>query len=386
MRRQEIVFRLFLLCFCTIPFLFFTQKCYCQLDEMAAFKGSNTYPTRITKMELPQNLNPSTIEKIKEYVMKKSMLYKKHLHPAFTNLDTLNMSVEERTAIEENPYIILNPFLKGYKYVPIAWVENTYMQHSSNRYLRNLFVVRIFERFIRQADPDNGIDSDTILVNHGVKYNKYDDYGITPFFWNDGFFTVYFCVPTGDLKIVGGHAFLEDFPENSLIEDRFEENAKIIALSRLIHIPGFHPRSSPSVVSSSHRQDTAKQALYNKRMFVYLDLDYRFKTSAKSPNQLITVPIPKRGYALATTYNDCKTCPLLIEKVPDEPWDNIELVSYTNETLPDFLGKTVKGFSYYEIKHVIRNTPKNFSETQAIIRGVEQNEINTLKAKGYIID
>jgi hypothetical protein len=380
-RYQRIAFKLFLWCFCTLPLPFFTQKCYGQLDEMAAYKGT-TLPVEVLRMKLPQNLNPSTIDKIKEYVIKKSITYKKYLHPAFTNLDTLNMSVEERTAIEENPYIILNPFLKGYKYMPIIWVEN--VRYSNGSYLRNLFSVRVSERFIREADPDNGIDSDTILVRHGMKYNNYDTYGITPFFWNDGFFTVYYCVPTGDLKMVGGHAFLEDFPENSLYENLFEENAKIVALARLVHFPGFHPYSSPSVVSSSYKQDTAKQALYKKRMFVYLDLDCTYVTD-RTPNQSITVPIPKRGYTLSTTFSDCVNCPSLKKRVPDEPWDNLELVCYIKDP-PEFLGSYPKGFTYYEIKHIMKNKPEKFEDTQAIIRGVEPREINDLKAKEYIVD
>lgn len=68
-RYQRIAFKLFLWCFCTLPLPFFTQKCYGQLDEMAAYKGT-TLPVEVLRMKLPQNLNPSTIDKIKEYVIK----------------------------------------------------------------------------------------------------------------------------------------------------------------------------------------------------------------------------------------------------------------------------------------------------------------------------
>jgi hypothetical protein len=376
-------------CFLLTIKIFFLLSIICSMrthvfarqDELAPY-NIGIPPRPIIPMKTPQAISRQSVDKISNFVLDESLRYKRKLHPAFLRIDSAKNTADDLKEIDENPYVLLNAHLKGYKYAPVFRIEN--VRRSGLGYFRNLFAVRIFDRFIRPESVEKNIAADTILASQGLKYNNWAASTIVPFFWNDGFFTLYYCPVTNDLRMVGGHAFLDQFPDDALYDGSIDYNAEIVALSRMIHFPGYHPASAPLLTHSYNDLDSLRRKLYEDRKYIYFN-HTPYSYMDEYPKRLIVVRIPKYGYKEITTTSDCIDCKQKIKTIPPEPWDNLELILYLKDQ-SEFLGSYPKGFTYYEIKHIIRNKPENFNDVQAIIRGVEQAEISVLKAKKFILD
>jgi hypothetical protein len=139
---------------------------FAQQDELAPY-NIGIPPRPIIPMKTPQAISRQSVDKISNFVLDESLRYKRKLHPAFLRIDSAKNTADDLKEIGENPYVLLNAHLKGYKYAPVFRIEN--VRRSGLGYFRNLFAVRIFDRFIRPESVEKNIAADTILASQGLK-------------------------------------------------------------------------------------------------------------------------------------------------------------------------------------------------------------------------
>lgn len=346
--------------FCVF-FLFFFFSAFAQSDVYSPYEDSSKQ--RIIKaLRKPQQLDTRMTRIVSAFVETASLRFKRTLHPAFANLDSLYPEPQSRRQIERNPYVLLNPALRGYNYEPVFRIENMPVPFN-NTFYRNVFIVVKYDCFIRPEDPVTQMPADTLWSNKPY------------FFGNDDLFAVYYCPPTGDLRMLGGNAFLEQLPLDAQpidIVHNFDEDAMIMARTRLIHHFVYQSRSFNWVYFN---RDTMRQRLYEAGKYRYYNLSKSAnRVFGPASCRLISVPVPRLYTVVQTSSHSNKT------KVLEEPekWDKIELVYYTNQ--PDRNWDYEKGFPCYEIKWVVLNEPKSYAETLPQIRGVSAEALKALQA------
>lgn len=335
-------------------------------QEIYSSHEDSSHQRKIKGLRQPQVVNEEMHRIISDFVKKESLRFKMALHPAFANLDSLYPDQQQRQQIEQNPYALLAPILRLYRYEPVFSVENMPEWHD-DLYCRNVFIVHKYDRFIRPENPALEITADTIWR-----------FATNNFFDHDDLFSVYYCPPTGDLRMLGGNAFLQQLPEDAYPWDQehgFDQDATIMARTRLINhgiYGGYHFHWV------YFKRDTVRKNLFETEK-------YRYYSIAKTYNRifgpgsckLISVPMC-RFYSITLSgpsHTSVRTPPVIVE--PEE-WDKFEIVYFTNQ--PNQRWTYEKGFPCYEIKWVVYNTPKRYEDMFPQVRGVSAEELKNLQA------
>lgn len=220
------------------------------------------------------------------FVKTESLRFKWAIHPALSRLDSLHRLGEDTLRIQENPFMLLAPALRSYRYDPLFSVENLSTPFNGYFY-RNVFTVKKYDRFIRPENPAEHIGADTIwsLRDH--------------FFENDDLYAVYYCPPTGDLRMLGGNAFLQQLPEDAYPFDRahnFDADAMLMARTRLIHHFVYRSKHINWVYFET---DTLRKAAYETGKTRYYSVSETARLFGPGSSRLITIQIP-RFYSVRT--------------------------------------------------------------------------------------
>lgn len=348
------------LCFALLMLLFFSA--FAQADIYPAYQDSSKH-RYISSLHSPQPIDPEMSRVISDFVKTESLRFKRAIHPAFSHSDSLNQDPARRLQIEQNPYILLTPSLKEYRYEPAFRIES--MPTPFNGYYhRNVFTVIKYDRFIRPENVSEQIRADTIW---GVN---------SSFFDKDDLFSVYYCPPTGDLRMLGGNAFLQQLPEDAYPFDRagnFDQDAMLMARTRLInHIN----RNTGHFAWAYFKQDSVLQKLYESGKVRHYNASETSHFFGPGSCRLISIPIP-RFYTIekVETHTHAKDWKITI---PPEAWNRIEMVYYTNR--PNSGWKFKKGFPCYEIKWVILNEPQCYEDILPQIRELGADELKKLQS------
>ena len=335
-------------------------------QEIYAPNDDSSHHRRIKMLHQAQAVDEEMHRIISDFVKKESLRFKIALHPAFANLDSLYPGQQQRQEIEQNPYALLWSGVRGYRYEPTFRVENMPQWHD-NLYCRNVFTVVKYDRFIRPENRTLQISADTMW-----------SFASNVFFGNDDVFSVYYCPPTGDLRMLGGNAYLQQLPQDAYpwdIEHGFDKDATIMARTRLIN-HGIYRGYHFSWVY--FKRDTLRENLYETGKYRYYSIaETSNRVFGPGSCKLISVPMC-RFYPIALStpsHSPAGTVPVIEEP---EDWDKFEMVYYTNQ--PNQTWTYEKGFPCYEIKWVVYNAPKRYEDMFPQIRGVSAEELKNLQA------
>ena len=317
----------------------------------------------IKTLHTPQPIDPEITGVLGAFVKTESLRFKWAIHPALSRLDSLHRLGEDTLRIQENPFMLLAPALRSYRYDPLFSVENISTPFNGY-YYRNVFTVKKYDRFICPENPAEHIGADTIwsLRDH--------------FFENDDLYAVYYCPPTGDLRMLGGNAFLQQLPEDAYPFDRahnYDADAMLMARTRLIHHFGYRSKHINWVYFET---DTLRKAAYETGKTRYYSVSETARLFGPGSSRLIIIQIPQ-FYSIETARpsHSAETGKNIL---PAEPWDGIELVYYSNR--PNSTWKFEPGFPCYEIKWVVRNEPQRYEDVLPQIRGISAAELQKLQA------
>lgn len=341
------------------------------LCTVPALAQVNVYPAGqaatkhryIQTLHAPQPVDAEMTRVISDFVNTESLRFKRALHPAFSRPDSLQLPEEAQWSVQQNPYLLLAPSLLSYRYEPVFSIENMPAPFNGY-YYRNVFTVKKYNRFIRPENSAEHIPADTIwsLRNY--------------FFENDDLYVVYYCPPTGDLRMLGGNAFLQQLPEDAYPFDRahnFDADAMLMARTRLIHHFAYR---SKHIVWVYFEQDSCRKKAMESGKTRYYGISETSRLFGPGSSRLITVPIPRfYEIELSSSSHSGSTARTVL---PAEQWDRIELLYFSNH--PNSTWKFEPGFPCYEIKWVVRNEPQRYEDVLPQIRGISAAELEKLQA------
>jgi hypothetical protein len=368
---------------------------------------------------MPTPLDSADLNLIGQFVVRESNRFRMALHPAFAKLDSIApKGSAKRTELEQNTYAIF-PEMAGYRYTP-KW--KIYRFDNQNNYLRNMYWVEIQDSFsLINTDvkpvlkiPNGHLFSVSrntyYLYGYGYnsKTNTYD-YRRPVFFNNDGIFSVFYCKETGELRMMGGNAFLEQWPEAAIINtlSDYEGASRLFASLRLVHFSGkfpSHTRSrlyyglnepdslGPGVRLVNFEPPYRPYVYFHRSHGRYADIvDWPYYADIVQLKtgrpELDSVPeqqvLLKRG-----SHNSSETIARVRKeyptvRVPARPWGPVRLTYYVQKNiLPTVKPLLPKGdFFAYEVVHNIVDKPTRYEQLLPKVRGITSDEWNYLKRK-----
>jgi hypothetical protein len=316
---------------------------------------------------------PLPIQELTDFVKNESLRYKMALLPAYKAIDSLLQDSVWRKNFEQNPLLPLAPWLAGYVYAPVFQVNQMKCNQLSfpRGCYRNIYVVTKTERFIRNPDADSTLPlpppdlfpSYQIPEKYGYVAWKKSTYPDTLFYelsgeylpFRDIWFTVLYCKKAGLKFMTGGNAFLKKMPYYWFAGG-----------------------------TGAYRGETYGLNWASIRtVFTYTDeLDYSNQNYTTSPPDTFTY----QGFHLRD--------PLAIIKISsNHKNDTVEYLMYTRDFDYNILRllkqynitkyKNLKGFPAYEIKYRLYLHPEHYEDILPMIRGINQEELQTLIKEGY---
>jgi hypothetical protein len=358
-----------------VLFLFSTIA-YSQSDSIYYY-GNENHPANlnISYREYPQTLTPSQADKVKEFVIRESLRYKVAMYRKIFNIDSLFAHPDSLAAFYSNPYILENPYLKGYRYAPILTLKN--MQEFPNgEYVTNFFDVRKHDRFIK--DSDLHYPADTFLAE------LYDVSLCKKICDRDFIFTVFYCPPNDTIAMAGGNTFLPTIPGSW---DYSEPSAYQYTRPRATQYMAY---PEPGLRFSRYtitQWDTIGSIIAKDRQYYCYSIQY-WRVAGKSGsrnNKLIIVQKPRPEVGRILNHTSGSGYQMLHEA---EEFDHIELIWFRGKwqagDMVYFPGYK-PGYNWYEIRVTVSNNPSNGTDRMPRVRGMTDEEINKIKSDPQLV-
>jgi hypothetical protein len=401
----------------------------------------SNYPKRIFSIpyETAQSIlaDSNTTNLIGRFVVQESKRYRMALHPVFAKLDSVAPpGSAKRAALEANPYTIF-PKLEEYKY-NVKWsitpMHAGYFTGDPDKQLalQNIYVVYLQEclsfpgdpllppppRIVRPDSMDNNgefivveewnppkrLPDSFCLCQLGRRVDCLRYYTPPTFFANDGIFAVYYCKETGDLRMVGGHAFLEQFPQgafNFTSERTTNFNAGIVAMTRLVHLsckekscrnsnykliwPAFY--EEPERIFGGYWPSSIYRYEYRYRECSYYhDCGRCYNDIVRITNGFPPVDSIPSAHRLRSdvshysSYDDEHNKQYPIVRLPERPW-GVSTRYYVRKPSTMLRPYYQDGFPYYEVTYTIIDQPERYEDVLPKVRGLTEAEFAAIKAK-----
>lgn len=310
------------------------------------------YPSRETQQQhawiktlyQPQKVDSSIEAAVGNFVQKESLKFKWEVHPLLNQIPKDSLEIN---GLKDNPYQILNSAFKNHQYVPRFFVTS-FKNPIGEYYSRNLFRVQKVDYFLPVAKSGERFPADAIS-------NKPKPV----FFEDDEWFLVYYCVPTGELRMLGGNAFLDELPPDALSwKDIFQSDlgAQIMGVSRMIQ-HGVYKCTFFSWYYFS--EDTIRKKEYD-------DGQVRYYQLCENPADAITAG---KSWLLRVAMPQNQNLPVV--------WEDVSLIYLSTNPNPNWVYE--RGFPCYQITWVSNKAPRALQDIQPRIEGISEEVFARLK-------
>jgi hypothetical protein len=353
-----------------ILFFIHFQIAFGQFDVYPSYEKDSNDFMKIDRLINPHPIDSNMEKIIIDFAKKKSLEYKIFICRKVLNFDSLFPDTFSRKKFETNPYILDYPQYRDYKYAPLWRVQSMNGgEVFSGKYLRNMFEVIRYDRFIRSADILKGISADTIQSNE--EWVSFDGiYGE-----NDFIYSIYYCPPTGHLRVIGGNALLEQLPDGAYTDD--EDYANLIGRVRAVQYLYQINKYTNWTLAFWRGQDSDTIGTFTRK-----DRKYYYYLVYRLPYhdfKLLAVPVAHREIIDEQRASDSD---IVIRKViqKNEEWNNIEIIWFRrpNYGFWNTWKGYKKGFKMYEMHRIFNNLPQSFEEKYTHVRGLTQPEIDLI--------